>query len=102
MDAPARHNKSFPIRGLPQGQSFGGRSTLIEILARILQHENPLSTVMLRDGKTREPVLGVATGPNPDKLTDTRLAPGKGIAGWVAEHKAKTKLIRVLDAMRTK
>jgi hypothetical protein len=58
--------------------------------------------MMLRDGETGEPVLGVATGPNPDKLTETRLAPGKGIAGWVAERKAKTKLIRVLDAMRTK
>jgi len=75
---------------------------LIEILARIVHCGNSLSTVMLRDGKTGKPVLGLATGPKPDKLTDRRLAPGKGIAGWVAEHKAKTKLIPVLEAVRTK
>jgi hypothetical protein len=57
---------------------------------------------MLRDGKTGEPVLALPTGPKPDKLTDRRVAAGKGIAGWVAEHKAKTKLIPVLEAMRTK
>ncbi len=73
-----------------------------EILARILQHGNPLSTVMLGDGKTGELALGVATGPKPDKLTDRRLAAEKGIAGWVAEYKAKTKPIPVLEATRAK
>lgn len=73
-----------------------------EILARILRHGNPLSTVMLADGKHGELALGVDTGPKPDKLTDRRLAPEKGIAGWVAEYKARTKPIPVLEAMRTK
>lgn len=73
-----------------------------EILARIVQNENPLSTVTLGDGKTGELALGVATGRKPDKFTDTRLAPEKGIAGWLTQYKPKTKPIPVLEAMRTK
>jgi PAS domain S-box-containing protein len=44
------------------------------------------STLMLLDDNTGELVFSVPTGPQADRLTDMRLAPGKGIAGWVAEH----------------
>ncbi|HJO55365.1 MAG TPA: GAF domain-containing sensor histidine kinase, partial [Candidatus Scalindua sp.] len=36
------------------------------------------------DEETGELVFSVPTGPKSDKLTDIRIPPGKGIAGWVA------------------
>jgi transcriptional regulator with GAF, ATPase, and Fis domain len=64
---------------------------LSEVLARIMRYANRVtdsvaSTLMLRDDNTGELVFSVPTGPQADRLTDMRLAPGKGIAGWVVEH----------------
>jgi signal transduction histidine kinase/CheY-like chemotaxis protein len=64
---------------------------LAEVLALIMKHTNRVtnsvaSTLMLLDDNTGELVFSVPTGPQADRLTDMRLAPGKGIAGWVAEH----------------
>ena len=44
------------------------------------------STLMLIDEKTGELVFSVPTGPNADQLEDIRLAPGAGVAGWVAQN----------------
>ncbi len=64
---------------------------LAEVLTLIMRHANRVtnsaaSTLMLLDDKTGELVFSVPTGPKADELIDMRLAPGKGIAGWVAEH----------------
>jgi len=64
---------------------------LAEVLNLIMENINRVtgsaaSTLMLLDEKTGELVLSVPTGPNADKLTDIRLPPGVGIAGWVVEH----------------
>jgi two-component sensor histidine kinase/putative methionine-R-sulfoxide reductase with GAF domain len=65
---------------------------LHEVLALIMRNANQVtnstaSTLMLLDDKTGELVFSVPTGPKADRLIDIRLSPGKGIAGWVAEHK---------------
>ena len=62
-----------------------------EILSRIMIQINRVtrsvaSTLMLLDEKTNELVFSVPTGPKVKQLTDIRLPPGEGIAGWVAEH----------------
>ena len=64
---------------------------LSEVLALIMKQVNRVtdstaSTLMLLDERTRELVFSVPTGPKAELLTDVRLPPGKGIAGWVAEH----------------
>ena len=64
---------------------------LAEVLALIMRYVNRVtnsaaSTLMVLDDKTKELVFSVPTGPKAERLIDARLAPGKGIAGWVAEH----------------
>jgi hypothetical protein len=64
---------------------------LAEVLGLIMRYVNRVtnsvaSTLMLLDDKTRELVFSVPTGPKAETLIDARLGPGKGIAGWVAEH----------------
>jgi len=79
--------------GIAVEMGFIVNSTLniAEVLALIMRHANRVtnsvaSTLMLLDDKTGELVFSVPTGPKADNLTDIRLPPGKGIAGWVAEH----------------
>jgi len=65
---------------------------LAEVLANIMSQacrvtNSVASTLMLLDEETGELVFSVPTGPKADKLTDIRIPPGKGIAGWVVEHK---------------
>ena len=64
---------------------------LAEVLGLIMRYVNRVtnsvaSTLMVLDDKTRELVFSVPTGPKAERLIDARLGPGKGIAGWVAEH----------------
>lgn len=64
---------------------------LAEVLALIMRHANRVtdscaSTLMLLDDKTGELVFSIPTGPKASELTDFRLPPGEGIAGWVVEH----------------
>jgi signal transduction histidine kinase len=64
---------------------------IAEVLESIMKYANRVtnsvaSTLMLLDEETGELVFSVPTGPKSDKLTDFRLPPGKGIAGWVAEN----------------
>ncbi len=61
------------------------------VLKNIMKYANRVtnsvaSTLMLLDEETGELVFSVPTGPKSDKLTDFRLPPGEGIAGWVAEN----------------
>jgi signal transduction protein with GAF and PtsI domain len=62
---------------------------IAEVLENIMKYANLVtnsaaSTLMLLDEETGELVFSVPTGPKSDKLTDIRMPPGKGIAGWVA------------------
>ena len=64
---------------------------IAEVLKNIMKYANRVtnsvaSTLMLLDEETGELVFSVPTGPKSDKLTDFRLPPGEGIAGWVAEN----------------
>ncbi|MBN2322553.1 MAG: PAS domain S-box protein [Spirochaetes bacterium] len=64
---------------------------LAEVLGFIMRYVNRVtgsvaSTLMLLDRGTGELVFSVPTGPKAEKLVDIRIPPGKGIAGWVAEH----------------
>ncbi|ODS30762.1 MAG: two component sensor histidine kinase [Candidatus Scalindua rubra] len=64
---------------------------IAEVLESIMKYANKVtnsvaSTLMLLDEETGELVLSVPTGPKSDELTDYRLPPGKGIAGWVAAN----------------
>ena len=64
---------------------------IVEVLESIMRYANRVtnsvaSTLMLLDEETGELVFSVPTGPKSDKLTDFRLPPGEGIAGWVAEN----------------
>lgn len=73
------------------GSIVNSTLNLAEVLTLIMRHVNRVtksvaSTMMLLDDKTGELVFSVPTGPNADKLTDIRVPPGKGIAGWVVEH----------------
>ena len=73
------------------GSLLNSTLNLAEVLAHIMMHVNRVtnstaSTLMLLDGETGELVFSVPTGPKADELTDIRIPPGKGIAGWVAEH----------------
>lgn len=44
-------------------------------------------SLLLRDDESQELVFAVVQGTSRDRLTGYRLPPGKGIAGWVAEHR---------------
>ncbi|MBT7592610.1 MAG: GAF domain-containing protein [Candidatus Scalindua sp.] len=62
---------------------------IAEVLENIMKYANLVtnseaSTLMLLDEETGELVFSVPTGSESDKLTDIRIPPGKGIAGWVA------------------
>ncbi len=62
---------------------------IAEVLENIMKYANfvtnsEASTLMLLDEETGELVFSVPTGSESDKLTDIRIPPGKGIAGWVA------------------
>ncbi|MGR3174340.1 MAG: ATP-binding protein [Candidatus Scalindua sp.] len=64
---------------------------IVEVLENIMRYANRMtnsvaSTLMLLDEETGDLVFSVPTGPKSDSLTDFRLPPGKGIAGWVAEN----------------
>ncbi len=64
---------------------------LVDVLSLIMKYTNIVtgakaSTLMLLDDKTGELVFSIPTGPNADDLKDTRIPPGVGVAGWVAEN----------------
>ena len=73
------------------GSMINSTLNLAEVLTLIMRHVNRVtdseaSTLMLLDDQTGELVFSVPTGPKADQLTDIRIPPGKGIAGWVVEH----------------
>ena len=57
-------------------------------------------SLLLRDEETGELVFSVVHGESKDRLTNYRLPAGKGIAGWVAEHKRPLVLTNVRDDPR--
>ncbi len=64
---------------------------LVDVLSLIMKYTNIVtgakaSTLMLLDDNTGELVFSIPTGPNADDLKDTRIPPGVGVAGWVAEN----------------
>ncbi|MBU0767721.1 MAG: GAF domain-containing protein, partial [Proteobacteria bacterium] len=93
--------KSFKAHTSLEGEKLGiaieigslvnSTLNLAEVLQLIMQHANRVtnsvaSALMLLDEKTKELVFSIPTGPKQDQLIDIRIPPGKGIAGWVAEH----------------
>ena len=73
------------------GSIINSTLNLVEVLVLIMSNANRVtdseaSTLMLMDDETGELVFSVPTGPTAEKLIDIRIPPGKGIAGWVAEH----------------
>jgi len=59
-------------------------ATVLEEVRRLL--DVVLCSVWLTDPETEELVCRQATGPQPDVLRGWRLAPGEGLAGWVAHN----------------
>ena len=73
------------------GSIVNSTLNLAEVLGLIMRYVNRVtnsmaSSLMLLDDKTGELVLSVPTGPKANRLTDTRIPKGEGIAGWVVEH----------------
>ncbi|MBI9084976.1 MAG: PAS domain S-box protein [Desulfobacterales bacterium] len=74
------------------GSIVNSSLNISEVLCHIMNHVNFVtasvaSTLMLLDEKTGELVFSVPTGPKAGRLTDIRLSPGEGIAGWVAQNR---------------
>ena len=74
------------------GSIVNSTLNISEVLHNVMELANGVtnavaSTLMLLDQDTGELVFSVPTGPKSDELTDVRIPPGKGIAGWVAEHR---------------
>jgi sigma-B regulation protein RsbU (phosphoserine phosphatase) len=59
--------------------------SIMESTKSIMQAE--ASSLMLLDKETQELVVALPTGPAKAEISGKRIPPGKGFAGWVAEHK---------------
>ena len=71
------------------GQALNSTLDLDQVLVTVLEETRRLlgvvaSSVWLIDPETNELVCRQATGPNSEMVRHWRLAPGEGIAGWVA------------------
>jgi len=87
------------------GSLLNSTLNLAKVLDLIMRHANQVtnsvaSTLMLIDDMTGELVFSIPTGPKADKLTDIRIPRGKGIAGWVAEHKQPVLIPNAQDDSR--
>jgi len=76
---------------LDMGALVNSSLNLVEVLSLIMKSANKVtrsvaSTLMLVEDRTGELIFSVPTGPEADTLVDIRVKPGRGIAGWVAEH----------------
>jgi GAF domain-containing protein len=73
------------------GQALSATLDLDEVLATVLEEVSRLlgavaSSVWLTDPETDEVVCRQATGPHSEMVRGWRLAPGEGLAGWVARN----------------
>jgi PAS domain S-box-containing protein len=73
------------------GSLVNSSLNLAEVLHLIMNNVNRVtnsvaSTLMLLDEATGDLVFSVPTGPAANQLTDIRIPPNKGIAGWVAKQ----------------
>lgn len=87
------------------GSLVNSTLNLAEVLHLIMKYVNRVtnsvaSTLMLLDEDTGELVFSIPTGPKEDKLIDVRIPPGKGIAGWVAEHEQSALVADVKEDSR--
>lgn len=78
-------------------QTFSSTLDLNEVLASVLDEVRHLLDVVacsiwLVDSETDELVCQQVTGPHSDIVRDWRLAPGQGIAGWVA-HSGESLIV---------
>jgi PAS domain S-box-containing protein len=72
-------------------RAFSSSLDLHDVLTTVLEEVRSLmgvvaSSIWLVDLRTDELVCRHATGPNNEKLSGWRLAPGQGIAGWTARY----------------
>jgi transcriptional regulator with GAF, ATPase, and Fis domain len=91
IDSLAHLNGSKLAAMMEIGSIVNSSLNLAEVLQLIMNFSNRVtgsvaSTLMLLDHETGELVFSVPTGPKETQLTDIRLPPGQGIAGWVAQH----------------
>jgi DNA-binding response OmpR family regulator len=73
------------------GQALASTLDLDELLSIILREasrvlEVSIASILLLDEQSGELVFRSVTGEKSEVLVGRRLAPGQGIAGWVAEH----------------
>jgi len=74
------------------GKALTSTVDLESVLTVIMNHVSKLLktqawSLLLRDEDTGDLVFEIAVSPAAEKLKGMRVAPGEGIAGWVAEHK---------------
>jgi phosphoserine phosphatase RsbU/P len=76
LDAIARINSRSSLEAV--------LGTIMDAAKEIMEAE--ASSLMMLDVKTRELIITLPTGPVTAQISGRRLPPGKGFAGWVAEH----------------
>ena len=85
-----RRNRELEVL-IEIGKALTSTVDLKDILAVIMDHVSRLLStqawsLMLRDGETGDLTFEIAVSPAAEKLKGMKIAAGKGIAGWVAEH----------------
>ena len=73
------------------GYAVNSTLSIADVLSLIMKNVNRVTdseaaSLMLLDERTGELVFSVPTGAGAEKLTDVRVPPGEGIAGWVAQN----------------
>jgi len=76
---------------IDMARHLGPRATLEELMSFVMDRakemvDGDVASVMLSDPATSELWIGKAEGLSADVVSTTRLAPGCGIAGWVAQN----------------
>ena len=91
-----RHNRQLAFLNRA-GRAFAATLDLSRLLAAVLEETRDLlgavaCSIWLLDSKTEDLVCQQATGPHSDLVRGWRLAPGEGLAGWVA-HSGQSLIV---------
>ena len=87
------------------GKALTSTVDLESVLSRIMNQVNQLMksqawSMLLRDEQSGELTFEIAVTPAAEKLKGIKIAPGQGIAGWVAEHGEPLMIADVNDDER--
>ncbi len=105
-DNPIKFIKASDIKKIFDINSVINKGmNLTVVLSAIMNHINKVTgstagTLMMLEEETGELVFSVPTGPEKGKLTDIRLKPGEGVAGWVVTHEQPVLLNNMDDDNR--